>query len=209
MARNIKFQFSSNHLKLEFVEEYHQRCLSSIECKYSKDRNINYDTDFPNMTPAEVLGEANKLKAELEKETIFNCLACIEALLRIDYIVRIDKKDKEPLSCYFRSNLKLLKLQKKKTFKTLEIKKKSSRNAIAPNEKYRVDLCDVIIKGWRDYHPEEKVCFDILRDSYKYRNWLAHGRFRQFENENKYNFMTFLNLVAVFKESILPKLKHF
>ncbi len=91
--------------------------------------------------------------------------------------------------------------------KTLESKKRNSTSTFVTNEKYRVDLCDVIIKGWREFFPEEKTCLNLLSDAFKYRNWIAHGRYRHFEDERKYDFLMILNVVNVFREQIVPKLK--
>ena len=207
MARNIRYQFAEVQFKLDDVESYYWKSLSSIECRYSVDRNRNYPIDFQYMTQAEVVREAEQLKVELEKEIMFNFLACIEALLRIDYIIRLDKKDKAPLSCFFRNGFKQLEKLKKCSRKTLESKKRNATSTFVTNEKYRVDLCDVIIKGWCEFFPEEKSCLNLLSDAFKYRNWIAHGRYRCFENERKYDFLMILNIVNVFKEQIVPKLK--
>lgn len=207
MGRNIRYQFAEAQLKLDFIENYHWKCLSSIECRYSIDRNRNYASDFQYMTQTEVVREAEQLKTELEKETMFNFLACIEALLRIDYIIRLDKKDKTPLSCFFRNGFKQSEELKKRLRKTLESKKRNNTSTFVTNEKYRVDLCEVIIKGWREFFPEEKTCLNLLSDAFKYRNWIAHGRYRHFEDERKYDFLMILNVVNVFREQIVPKLK--
>lgn len=207
MGRNIRYHFADVQFKLDYVESYHWKCQSSIECKYSIDRNRNYASDFQHMTQEEVVREAEQLKAELEKETMFSFLACIEALLRIDYIIRLEKKDKAPLSCFFRNSFKQSKELKKRSRKTLESKKRNTASTSVINEKYRVDLCDVIIKGWREFFPEEKTCLNLLNDAFKYRNWIAHGRYNHFEDERKYDFMMILSLVNVFKEQIAPKLK--
>ena len=208
MAKNVAYQFSANHLDLDSVDSFYKRSLASIECRYSRNTNQHYSIDFPNMTEDEISIEAQNLIDELQKETIFHLLAGIEALLRIDYIVRIDKKDKQPISCYFRNGYKAYEQHKKRSNKTLEYKKNENDVKWKVADKYRVDLCDVILKGWREFCPDNKVCIDLLADAINYRNWLAHGRYRKFD-ENKYTFFRISNIVAVFKETIMPLLLHY
>lgn len=209
MAKNIAYQFSANHLSLDSIDLFYKRSLASIECRYSKNSNHNYSMDFLDMTEEEIALEAQNLIDELQKETMFHLLASIEALLRIDFIVRIDKKDKQPISCYFRNNYNMFEKQKKRNSKTLDYKKNESDAKWRVADKYRVDLCDDILKGWREFYPENKKCINLLSDAFNYRNWLAHGRYRLFEDENKYSFFLISNIVAVFKETIMPLLLHF
>lgn len=209
MARNIAYQFSPNHLTLESIDSYYKRIRASIECRYSKNTNQNYAKDFEDMTEDEISDESQSLIEELQKETILHWLVGIEALLRIDYIVRIDKKDKSPISCYFRNDYGLLEQQRKRKSKTLEYKKNGNDVKWKIAEKYRVDLCDAILKGWREYFPEYKNCINLLGDAFNYRNWLAHGRYRKFDGENKYDFFLISNIVSVFKETIMPHLLHY
>lgn len=122
--------------------------------------------------------------------------------------MRIDKKDKQPISCYFRNEYNMSEKQKKRNRKTLEYKKNESYVKWRVSDKYRVDLCDVILKGWRKFYPENKNCINLLSDAFNYRNWLAHGRYRKFDDENKYSFFLISNIVAVFKETIMPLLLH-
>lgn len=209
MARNVKYHFADCHLELEAVDAYYRKSLASIECRYSKDTNTHYDVDFLNMTSEEVIKEAKFLKEELEKDVIFKWLACIEALLRIDYIIRLDKKDKKPLSCYFRNRLKQNELQQKKKKKTLKYKTEQENSQWQSNKKYHVDLCNEIIKGWREFYPKERNYLNLLCDAFQYRNWLAHGRYRRFDDESKYSFWMLSSLVSVFKEDILIHLQHY
>lgn len=209
MAKNVAYQFSTDHLNLDSVDSFYKRSLASIECRYSRDSNQNYSKDFIDMTEGEIALEAQSLIDELQKETVFHLLAGIEALLRIDFIVRIDKKDKQPISCYFRNNYNMFEKQKKRNSKTLEYKKNEGDVKWRVADKYRVDLCDVIHKGWREFYPENKKCLNLLSDAFNYRNWLAHGRYRKFDDENKYSFFLISNIVAVFKETIMPHLQHY
>lgn len=89
MAKNFAYQFSANHLNLDSVDLFYKRSLASIECRYSRQSNLNYSSVFLGMTEEEIEFEAQSLIDELQKETMFHLLAGIEALLRIDYIVRI------------------------------------------------------------------------------------------------------------------------
>lgn len=209
MARIIAHQFSLNHLTLESIDSFYNRSLASIECRYSKNTNQNYSKDFANMTEDDIADEAHNLIEELQKETMFHLLAGIEALLRIDYIVRIDKKDKRPISCYFRNEYVMYEQHKKRYSKTLEYKKKENNVMWKNADKFQVGISDVILKGWREYYPEYKTCINLLCDAFKYRNWLAHGRYRKIDDENKYSFFFICNIVSVFKETIMPHLLHY
>ena len=99
---------------------------------------------------------------ELENTTIFMMLSSIEASFRIDYLKRVYKKSKDPLSREFRSIYR----------------KKESKASLERD----------ILALWKIQHPEYKVLISELIGAFKFRHWLAHGRYWTPKIGRKYDY---------------------
>ena len=66
-----KFQFADHNRTLEEIKFYYDKVLSSLEYRYSKNRNVEYDIIFSGMTEEEVEIELEHLKEELSIEGAF------------------------------------------------------------------------------------------------------------------------------------------
>jgi len=90
---------------------------------------------------------------ELDHTSCLSILAAIEAGFRIDYLQRNYKRKKDALSLAFR-----------------KIFKEKSR---------RASLEDDILNAWKDNTHGASELIGNLKGAFKYRHWLAHGRYWQ------------------------------
>lgn len=161
----IKFDFSESPLSAKEILDYYTHVVSAIECKYSQDGNKNYTTDFLGYSEVKVKSEKNLLLKELSVEASLCLLSFIESRFRIDFIIRCQRRKKDSLSTDFRAIYNPAK------------------------RLYTYSLTDDIIENWKKNMPEQKDTFDRLVDAFKYRNWVAHGRYWHFkDNPNKFTF---------------------
>jgi hypothetical protein len=105
-------------------------------------------TTMPPGTPPPTLQIA---LLEVDRDACLTLLAAIEAAFRLDYALRCERRDKQPLSRTFRN-----------LFKTHE---------------YYVSLEEVLLEQWKVHNPSIRQVIADLRAAFKYRHWLAHGRY--------------------------------
>ena len=123
---------------------------ASIDWFFSKG-NPHYTSYFVGYSDDEVSERRNAHLLELDTTSAFITLATIEALLVVDYQVRVRKRRlKDPLSKYFRQHDHLFT--------------------------GHITLNDRILDAWQIHYPELKKDINILKSAMQYRHWLAHGR---------------------------------
>jgi hypothetical protein len=99
---------------------------------------------------------------ETDLRSSLTILARLEAGFRIDYKQRCAKKKPDPVSIEFR--------------------------ALSNAKGRKVALEDEIWEIWRNAHPSTRPLISELRSAFKFRHWLAHGRYWQVGR--KYDFQT-------------------
>jgi len=147
-----KVSFSDQHGSLEDIEEYYVDSESALNYYYAlSDATGIISAKFIGYTKEEIESELKSHKKSLDRMCSLEILATIEARLRIDYLVRSEKRKKDDLSKEFRK--------------------------IYPKKENKASLTDDIIKTWKSIHPQHKTRLDKLGQALDYRNWLAHGRY--------------------------------
>jgi len=126
------------------------------------------------LSSANIADKIEDIKAsvvnEIEKYTSFDVISSIEAMFRIDYSTRCEKKLKDEISREFRRIYK--KYENKANFE------------------------EHILKTWQNYIADTRL-LNELRAIFQYRNWLAHGRYWLLKvNINKYDF-DYLYMIAL------------
>lgn len=168
-----KFQFTDHNRTLEEIKSYYDKVLSSLEYRYSKNRNIEYNIIFAGKTEKDVETEFENLKEELSIEGAFELLAFLEKEFRTDCYIRCTKRYRDDLS-------KAFKHEYKKVGKV----------------QYKISFLDVIIEGWKNKmlsnDPHNQVVLNLfseINDKFGFRNWIAHGRYWGFPyHKGKHNF---------------------
>jgi hypothetical protein len=159
-------------LSLEEIAQYHEDVLSSL--KYYFNEVSAYSTErFFDYTPSEREDELKTRVDETSLRSILILLASIEASFRVDYESRCRRRLKDDLSRAFR------KIHKEKD--------------------ERVSLEQDILQAWRIHFLESKWLIGELRTAFRFRHWLAHGRYwqpkigRNFDYESIYDLAVAVN----------------
>lgn len=161
-----KVVFSGQQLALIDIVQYHRDIESSLRVYYSQDSS-QYERQFAGYTEEELWEERDARLLEHDRLMAFSVLSALEAALRVDYLQRVYGKKKDGLSKAFR-----------------EIYKEKGE---------RASLVDDILQQWKIL--ESKSVGDIV-DAYKYRHWLAHGRYWTPKLGQKYDYQTVYYLAA-------------
>ena len=117
---------------------------------------------FAGYTPDEVRNEMNARLEEHERTTSLNLLAALEAAFRIDFLQRCYERRKDRLSRALRQ--------------------------IYTQQERRVSLEDDILPAWRQNSSVSPRVIANLKDAFRYRHWLAHGRYWEPKLGRKYDY---------------------
>ena len=123
--------------------------------------NPDYEIQFFGLTPSEISANLKLQILELEYDASLSLLGAIEALFRIDYAIRCEQKDKTDISRRFR--------------------------VLFSKHQYKLPLEDVIFEQWKKEPLVKPSIMSNLKGAFKYRHWLAHGRY-WIHKSGKYDF---------------------
>jgi hypothetical protein len=153
---------SNQHLSIKDIADIYDYRERSLKLLFSAHNGVYADC-FYGFSKDEVLDELKYQILEIEKDACLNLLASMEAAFRLDYAIRCEKKDKAEIS----KNFKLL-------FDVYE---------------YRLSLEDNIFEEWKKSNLIKPSLIGDLKDAFKYRHWLAHGRYWTLKaGKPKYDF---------------------
>jgi hypothetical protein len=147
MAKHVNFYSLP---ALSDITGYHTDAEFSFKLYYSSASPM-FQNRFVGYRPEEVIDE---LAARLEETELRSSLATmgrIEAAFRTDYLVRCQERKRDRLSRLFRG--------------------------LYNQKQNKVSLEDEIFEVWQHEHPELKAIVGHLRGAFKFRHWLAHGRY--------------------------------
>ncbi len=147
-----KVPFSKDQLELDDIAMHYLDSESSLKLYFSSD-NKDYEERFSGYSAEELTSELRERINELSHTSSLSLLAALEAIFRIDYLQRNYNRKKDSLSRAFRSIY-----QKKST---------------------RASLEDDILDAWKNNTHGTSQLISHLKGAYKYRHWLAHGRYWQ------------------------------
>ena len=147
-----RLSFSNQHLELNDISIHHLDSENSFKLYYRAD-NEDYEERFADYTTDELVNELRARIDELSHTSSLSLLAALEAAFRIDYLQRCYKRKKDVLSRQFRA------IYKKKSTK--------------------VSLENDILDAWKENAHGASQLISDLKGVYKYRHWLAHGRYWQ------------------------------
>lgn len=184
-----KFQFASHNRTLDDIKSYYDKLLSSLEYKYSRTQNAEYEAMFPEMSEQEVARELAELKEELSMEGSFELLSFLEKEFRTDCYLRCVGRFRDEMSKHFKQAY-------------LEAKK----------VQYRIPLLDVIVNEWKrqklNEHPHDVdtlALFSGINDMFNFRNWMAHGRYWEFPyHPGKHHFDAIWLMVNQVEDQLGP-----
>lgn len=146
---------------LSEIVEYHEDVIKSLGHAFDSSTPLFIQRYFGN-TPKEMhIILFNRIN-ETGIRSALAILASVEAALRIDYVIRANRRMKDDLSRDFR--------------------------ALYKESEERVRLSEDILGRWTDRHPEFKQLVGELRGALNFRDWIAHGRYWEPKLGRKYDY---------------------
>jgi hypothetical protein len=145
-----KLSKSNQHLDKDDIAEMFLYRKKSLVLFFSEQNPDFYNT-FIGLTSKELREELAYHLSEIEKDACLNLLASIEAIFRLDYAIRCEEKDKAKISRKFRS--------------------------LFADYQYRIPLEEEIFEEWKKVAGIKNSTIAFLKGAFKYRHWLAHGRY--------------------------------
>lgn len=154
-------------LSLQDISEYYAESDYAFRLLFSP-LNPDFEVRYAIHTINEIRKKRGCRLTELDKLSGFAVLSSIESTLKVDYLIRCEDKRKDALSRRFR--------------------------AIFKRKKERISFDTELIDSWIQEHPEHKQIFGDLRGAWRYRHWLAHGRYWLPKLGRKYDYFSLHSL---------------
>ena len=140
----------------------HKKAIWSSLTLYFSTASPNYPGRFVTYAANEVTEELRERLKETDLTSSLTVLASVEAAFRMDYLERCYRKGKDPVSRAFRD--------------------------IYKNKLQHVSLEDEIFEVWANNLPGARPVIGELRGAFRFRHWLAHGRYWTPKWGRRYNF---------------------
>lgn len=154
-------------LELDELHSYHKDITDSLRL-YFNPSNPTFAARFVGKRPDEVKQDLASRLEESDVRSAFFVLTRLEASFTIDFAIRCKGRRRDPLSKCFR-----------------EVERRRDR----------VRLDEDILEGWKRHRPEWSREIGELRGAFKFRHWLAHGRYWTPKPGGRYDF-AYLHLMA-------------
>jgi hypothetical protein len=137
---------------------------------YISDSNPALPNRLIGLRPSELKEELTIRIEETDLRSSLALLTCLEASFRIDYLQRCQKRRRDSVS------------------KALRVLHKQHGQ--------HVRLEDDILATWRREHPELGSLIGELVGAFKFRHWLAHGRYWRPKHGRKYDYQSIYGLAV-------------
>ena len=157
-----RVSFSGENLSLDEAALHHNDTDGALVLFFSA-AAPSYQNRFAGYQADEVREELDERLAELDRNTTMSLLAAVEAAFRIDYLQRCYQKKKDAVSRQF-----------------WELYKEKGT---------RVSLEDDIFEVWKDSGVGNARLIADLRGAFKFRHWMAHGRYWTPKLGQKYDYL--------------------
>jgi hypothetical protein len=169
MAKRVSF--SDQELELEKIAAHYESLTAALREYYSA-ASPSFLARHSLNTRAEVEEELSLRLAEVEHTSSLSILAATEAALRIDYLMRAYNRSRDSLS------------------RTLR--------AVYSLREEKASLEDDIVAAWASTVMPKQIA-GHLKGAFKYRHWLAHGRYWTPKFGQVYDYYTVYSIaVSVF-----------
>ena len=143
------------------IAEYHNDVIASLEL-YFTDRSPDFVTRFSGYSREDLRSELSSRLEETDLRSALEILTRLEAAFRIDFEYRCQKKLKDVLSRAFRG--------------------------VRKHRRTAVRLDEDIFETWKQNHADSRKLIGELRGAFRFRDWLAHGRYWEPKLGRKYDF---------------------
>jgi len=156
-----RVSFSGLHRELPEIAAHHQDLVSSLKLYFSPG-SPSYLLRFDGYATAEVTKELRERLDEADLTSSLAVLASLEAAFRIDYLQRCYRRGRDQVSRAFRN--------------------------LYRSKRERASLEDEIFAAWADNSSVPRSIISELRGAFRFRHWLAHGRFWTPKFGRRYDF---------------------
>jgi hypothetical protein len=140
------------------LADYQRDAEQCLRLYFTK-RNPDYVKLFAGELPSSVQAKLNSRILETDLRSALAIMASLEAQFRLDHRWRLKAKRPDAVSITFRRS-----------------------------RRKNVRLDEDILETWRANHPGTRPLIGELRGAFKFRHWLAHGRY--WPAGRKYDFQT-------------------
>jgi hypothetical protein len=168
MARRVSF--SGAHLPIEEIVNHHRDLGASLALYFSAG-SPSFQARFWGYPPARVREELVLRLYEADLTSSLTVLASVEAAFRIDYLQRCYRREKDPVSRALRAVYKI-----------------KGQNA---------SLEDEIFEAWLNNSSGSSSIVSELRSAFRFRHWLAHGRYWTPRLGRRYGFDDIFSLAEL------------
>lgn len=172
-------------INIDEITDWYETQYQAISFLYVYVKNNIYDNlgdktfidqKFFSMNEDEILEYFDFLRNELNTMVSFNIIASIEAMVRMDFMNRaISRKMKDSLSKDLRK--------------------------ISKSKGARISLIEDIINTTLVHNRKIKIEIDRFKELYKFRHWLAHGRYWEMAVNNSFTINEVFSITQDFLNS--------
>lgn len=164
-----KVSFSGQNLSLAEAALHHDDVESSLRLYFSN-ASPSYTVRFTGYRTDEVTVELRDRLVELDRNSTMSLLSAVEAAFRIDHPQRCYRRGKDDVSRRFRE--------------------------IYGERGTRARLDDDIFEVWKNNAAGASEIIGELRGAFKFRHWMAHGRYWVPKHGGRYDHLTVYALCA-------------
>jgi hypothetical protein len=155
-------------LAINVIAEYHNDVDRSLRLFFSE-LSPSFSVQFFGLTSDEIRKKLEERLEETDQRSAFFILTSMEAAFKVDYEFRCRRRLRDALSRKFREMYR--------------------------NRKTRVHLEDDIFEAWKEFQPEARHLIAEMKGAFKFRHWMAHGRYgAQRFGRTKYDFAFLFSL---------------
>ena len=176
MARTDRIPFSSMNQDLSEIADHYRDVADALR-RYYHVSSVNASTRFVGYSPAELSDELRCRLEEVDLTSTLSILAATEAVFRIDYLQRCYQRKKDALS---------------RSFRYLYAEKRN-----------KASLEEDILSVWKREYPYLVPLIGELKGAFKYRHWLAHGRYWEPILGQRYDYLSVYQLA----ETVMAKFR--
>lgn len=172
--------FSGDQLSIVQIAAHYDVVEMALRSYYSE-ASAALNPKFIGYTYRELSDELAERLEEEGRMLAMSVLAAIEAAFRIDYLGRVYEKKKDPLSREFRR--------------------------IYGIKGSRAGLEEEILEGWRTKTGVPSRLISDLRSAFRFRHWLAHGRYWSPKLGGKFDYFG-VQMLAQEAAAVVPALAY-
>lgn len=174
MPKHKRVSFSEQNLALDEVDLYYRNVEASIRLYFSLSNPIA-DEIFDGWSETKIEYELEVISEESKHLVALNLLASVEAAFRVDYLQRCYNRKRDSLSLALR--------------------------IIHDSKGSHASLEDDIFTAWEENTSSSHAIVSDLKGAFKYRHWLAHGRYWEPKFGRKYDYDSVFTLAQIVFDS--------